>query len=152
MSESEQPLRRQKNCGDLLKRYVLANDGQFPAIQTLPCGLDDYFGETRHASCTGEIGQLPLCQSSLPAALSPCPDSHPRVQDKKLVAKVTDDLAPRFATRPGGYTRVVKAGFRSHDKAPLAYIEYLDNKLPPLTLTKDEFGTSLDGACLSSSL
>jgi large subunit ribosomal protein L17 len=63
------------------------------------------------------------------------------MQDKKLVAKVTDDLAQRFATRPGGYTRVVKAGFRSHDKAPLAYIEYVDNSLPPLKLTKEEFGT-----------
>eukprot|EP00045_Choanoeca_perplexa_P010645 m.109497 g.109497 ORF g.109497 m.109497 type:complete len:147 (-) comp15345_c0_seq3:1424-1864(-) len=59
--------------------------------------------------------------------------------DKKLVSKVTDELVPRYATRPGGYTRVVKAGFRSHDKAPLAYIEYVDNTLPPLKLTKEEF-------------
>eukprot|EP00730_Choanoeca_flexa_P012524 TRINITY_DN4355_c0_g1_i2.p1 TRINITY_DN4355_c0_g1~~TRINITY_DN4355_c0_g1_i2.p1 ORF type:complete len:153 (+),score=14.23 TRINITY_DN4355_c0_g1_i2:96-554(+) len=59
--------------------------------------------------------------------------------DKSLVAKVKDELAPRYAERAGGYTRVVKAGFRSHDKAPLAYIEYVDNNLPPLTLTKEEF-------------
>jgi hypothetical protein len=42
------------------------------------------------------------------------------------------DLAARYATRPGGYTRVLKAGYRRGDRAAMAYIEFVDNTLPPL--------------------
>ncbi|MCV6003101.1 50S ribosomal protein L17, partial [Escherichia coli] len=41
-------------------------------------------------------------------------------------AKLFNELGPRFAARQGGYTRILKAGFRAGDKAPMAYIELVD--------------------------
>ncbi len=46
--------------------------------------------------------------------------------DTKMVAKLFDVLAPRYASRKGGYTRVMKAGFRYGDNAPMAVIEFVD--------------------------
>ena len=49
-----------------------------------------------------------------------------RTRDNAAVAKLFTDLGPRFAKRPGGYTRILKCGFRAGDKAPMAYIEFVD--------------------------
>jgi large subunit ribosomal protein L17 len=49
-----------------------------------------------------------------------------RTRDNEIVAKLFNELGPRFAQRPGGYTRIMKCGFRTGDKAPMAYIELLD--------------------------
>ena len=49
-----------------------------------------------------------------------------RTRDNEVVAKLSNELGPRFAARPGGYTRIMKCGFRTGDKAPMAYIELLD--------------------------
>jgi large subunit ribosomal protein L17 len=46
--------------------------------------------------------------------------------DTTTVAKLFDTLAPRYTARKGGYTRVLKAGFRYGDNAPLAVIEFVD--------------------------
>jgi len=48
------------------------------------------------------------------------------IRDAKLVAKLFDTLAPRYATRNGGYLRIVKAGFRTGDNAPMAVVEFVD--------------------------
>jgi large subunit ribosomal protein L17 len=49
-----------------------------------------------------------------------------RLRDEATVAKLFDTLGPRYQARAGGYTRVLKAGFRYGDNAPLAVIELVD--------------------------
>jgi large subunit ribosomal protein L17 len=49
-----------------------------------------------------------------------------RLQDKKIVDKLLTTLAERYASRPGGYTRIMKAGFRYGDNAAMAVIELVD--------------------------
>jgi large subunit ribosomal protein L17 len=49
-----------------------------------------------------------------------------RLRDRDAVTKLFNDLGPRFNTRPGGYTRILRCGFRAGDNAPMAYVELLD--------------------------
>lgn len=49
-----------------------------------------------------------------------------RLRDKDAVAKLFDDLGPRFRDRPGGYLRILKCGFRPGDNAPMAYVQLVD--------------------------
>ena len=49
-----------------------------------------------------------------------------QIRDKDMVSKLFDSLAKRYSDRKGGYTRVLKAGFRYGDSAPMALIELLD--------------------------
>jgi large subunit ribosomal protein L17 len=49
-----------------------------------------------------------------------------RLRDEAMVRKLFETLGPRYAQRQGGYTRVLKAGFRQGDNAPLAVIELVD--------------------------
>ena len=49
-----------------------------------------------------------------------------QVKDAASVTKLFDVIGPRYAGRPGGYTRVLKAGFRHGDNAPMAIIEFID--------------------------
>ena len=46
-----------------------------------------------------------------------------RLRDKASVGKLFDELGPRYVERPGGYLRIMKCGYRSGDKAPMAYVE-----------------------------
>ena len=50
------------------------------------------------------------------------------IKDKELVNKLFTDIAPRVKERNGGYTRIMKFGFRTGDKAPMAIIELVDKK------------------------
>jgi len=49
-----------------------------------------------------------------------------QIGDEKQVSKLFDELASRYAERQGGYTRVLKAGFRHGDSAPMGVIEFVD--------------------------
>jgi len=60
------------------------------------------------------------------ASLSARRQAIAQIRDEKMVAKLFDVLAARYATRQGGYTRVLKAGFRYGDNAPMAVIELVD--------------------------
>lgn len=49
-----------------------------------------------------------------------------RTRDKAAVGKLFTELGPRYKERPGGYIRILKCGFRAGDKAPMAYVEFVD--------------------------
>jgi len=49
-----------------------------------------------------------------------------RLRDRAVVVKLFDELGPRYAGRPGGYTRILKMGFRVGDNAPMALVELVD--------------------------
>ncbi|MFG6443460.1 50S ribosomal protein L17 [Roseateles sp. LKC17W] len=49
-----------------------------------------------------------------------------RLRDRDIVTKLFNVLGPRFAARPGGYTRILKMGFRVGDNAPMAFVELVD--------------------------
>jgi len=49
-----------------------------------------------------------------------------RLRDKESVGILFTDLGPRYKERPGGYTRIIKCGYRAGDNAPMAYIELVD--------------------------
>lgn len=49
-----------------------------------------------------------------------------RLRDDEVVAKLFTELGPRYKSRPGGYLRIIKCGFRAGDNAPMAYVELVD--------------------------
>ena len=51
-----------------------------------------------------------------------------RLRDDEVVGKLFTEIGPRFQSRPGGYLRILKCGFRPGDKAPMAYVELVDRK------------------------
>ncbi len=53
-----------------------------------------------------------------------------RLRDRDAVTKLFNEIAPRFASRNGGYTRVLKMGFRQGDNAPMAFMELVDRPEP----------------------
>jgi large subunit ribosomal protein L17 len=53
-----------------------------------------------------------------------------RLRDRDVVVKLFDELGPRYLARPGGYTRILKMGFRVGDNAPMAFVELVDRPAP----------------------
>ncbi len=53
-----------------------------------------------------------------------------RLRDRDVVVKLFAELGPRYQTRPGGYTRILKMGFRVGDNAPMALVELVDRPEP----------------------
>jgi large subunit ribosomal protein L17 len=63
-----------------------------------------------------------------------------RLRDRDTVTKLFSELGPRYKDRPGGYTRILKTGYRAGDNAPMAYIELVDRPEPEV----EELGADLD--------
>ena len=53
-----------------------------------------------------------------------------RLRDRDMVGKLFNELGPRYKERPGGYMRILKCGFRSGDKAPMAFVELVGRPIP----------------------
>jgi large subunit ribosomal protein L17 len=64
--------------------------------------------------------------------------AYARLQSKEAVAKLFDDLGPRFKNRPGGYLRVIKRGLRTGDKAPAAQVEFVKEDSLEVQSTSEE--------------
>ena len=64
------------------------------------------------------------------------------VQDREVVSKLFDTLAPRFETRPGGYTRLLRLGFRKGDAAEVAQVELVGSEYNPKAKTDADAGKS----------
>ena len=52
-----------------------------------------------------------------------------RLRNKAAVGKLLSDLGPRYQERPGGYMRILKCGYRTGDKAPMAYVELVGREI-----------------------
>ena len=60
-----------------------------------------------------------------------------RLRDKAAVGKLFSEIGPRYIDRPGGYLRIMKAGSRPGDAAPMAYVELVDRPIPEVE--EDDF-------------
>jgi large subunit ribosomal protein L17 len=61
-----------------------------------------------------------------------------RLRDRDIVVKLFAEIGPRYATRPGGYLRILKCGFRVGDNAPMAFVELLDRPEPTEAVEVEE--------------
>ena len=61
-----------------------------------------------------------------------------RLRDREIVVKLFAEIGPRYATRPGGYLRILKCGFRNGDNAPMAFVELVDRPEPTEAVEVEE--------------
>ena len=59
-----------------------------------------------------------------------------RIRDRDMVGKLFNELGPRYKSRPGGYLRILKCGYRAGDSAPMAFVELVDRPLADATGTE----------------
>ena len=67
-----------------------------------------------------------------------------KVQDRKALIKLFDNIAPRYQNRPGGYTRIYTMGLRAGDAAEMAIIELVEEELTPKVKSKKKKETSVE--------
>jgi large subunit ribosomal protein L17 len=63
-----------------------------------------------------------------------------RLRDRDVVTKLFGELGPRYQSRPGGYIRILKFGFRQGDAAPMALVELVDRPEPAAAAAEPEAG------------
>ncbi len=68
------------------------------------------------------------------------------IQDREVVKKLFTELAPRFATRPGGYTRLLRIGFRRGDAAEMAQVELVGSEFNPKAAAEKKAAAAGKGA------
>jgi len=61
-----------------------------------------------------------------------------RLRDRAMVSKLFDELGPHFKTRPGGYLRILKCGYRPGDNAPMAFVQLVDRDLSTVASEDDD--------------
>ena len=59
------------------------------------------------------------------------------INDQAVLKKLFDEIGPRFKDRPGGYTRIMKTGFRNGDNAPMSILELLPDENAPVTADEE---------------
>jgi large subunit ribosomal protein L17 len=67
-----------------------------------------------------------------------------RLRDRDAVTKLFTEIGPRYANRPGGYMRVLKCGFRTGDKAPMAFVELVDRPIEAPVETAEEVAAAAE--------
>jgi large subunit ribosomal protein L17 len=60
-----------------------------------------------------------------------------RLRDREMVVKLFNEIGPRYKARNGGYTRILKMGFRVGDNAPMAFVELVDRPQPEAAPAED---------------
>jgi large subunit ribosomal protein L17 len=65
-----------------------------------------------------------------------------RVRDREVVTKLFNELGPRYESRPGGYLRILKCGYRAGDNAPMAYVELVDRPVEAEEVVSEEAASS----------
>lgn len=61
-----------------------------------------------------------------------------RLRDREMVVKLFNEIGPRYKARNGGYTRILKMGFRVGDNAPMAFMELVDRPAPAVAEAADD--------------
>jgi large subunit ribosomal protein L17 len=61
-----------------------------------------------------------------------------RLRDREVVVKLFNEIGPRYKARNGGYTRILKMGFRVGDNAPMAFVELVDRPQPEAAAAEDD--------------
>ncbi len=67
-----------------------------------------------------------------------------RLRDREMVTKLFSELGERYQTRPGGYLRILKYGFRKGDNAPMALVELVDRKIVDVVETEEEIDKKVE--------
>lgn len=67
-----------------------------------------------------------------------------KIRNDEITAKLFTELGPRYTNRPGGYIRILKCGFRTGDKAPMAYVELVDRPIIEQEDDDDESASSTE--------